>query len=151
MFLLSCAPTDDNMPPSTPTRSQASIASHGGTLPNTAGSTPARMVFSLQQLDPELHLIQLESRAKEQSNKGTSKSYLRQIASYQAWWDASETVQILQDPRLVAIPAFPVTAAKVAMFLQYETTHEKKKCGTTETVAGTSVGKSQISHVISAL
>ncbi|KAJ7858249.1 hypothetical protein B0H14DRAFT_2224631, partial [Mycena olivaceomarginata] len=56
-----------------------------------------------------------------------------------------------QNPRLVALPAMPIIAAKVVMFLQYETTREKKKRGSNETIAGSSVGKSQISQVISAL
>ncbi|KAJ7154430.1 hypothetical protein C8R43DRAFT_885108 [Mycena crocata] len=123
----------------------------------------------MQLLEAETHALRLESRAKDQSGKGTGKSYGRHVNSYQAWWDQHEVEKVLKDPRLVAIPALPITAAKVAMFLQYESTREKvctlrssesgvnlfglqKKRGTTgETIAGSSIGKSQISQVISAL
>jgi hypothetical protein len=72
-----------------------------------------------------------------------------------------------------AISAFPVTAAKVVMFLEHETAREKVSCcplflpsppclmlaaflsqrkrGSSETIAGSSVGKSHIAQVISAL
>ncbi|KAJ7839747.1 hypothetical protein B0H13DRAFT_1562455, partial [Mycena leptocephala] len=88
----------------------------------------------------------------EQEDKATPKTYDRHLKSYKTWWDAAELAKVLQNNKLVALPAMPIIASKVAMFLQYETTREKKKRGgTNETIAGSSVGKSQISQVISAL
>lgn len=76
-------------------------------------------------LEEESHAIQLESQAKEQGDKATSKTYSRHVSRYQDWWNLSEATKISQNPRLVAIPALPITPAKVAMFLQYESTREK--------------------------
>ncbi|KAJ7468858.1 hypothetical protein B0H11DRAFT_2436563 [Mycena galericulata] len=120
----------------------------GGSGP---GPSPGRLDRSMQLLEAESHAVRLSLQEKEQGDKGTSKSYARQVASYLSWWDDSQAAKVLKNPLLRPIPAFPPTVAKVCMFLQYEASREKKKRGTTETIAGSSVGKSQISQVISAL
>ncbi|KAJ6533858.1 hypothetical protein DFH09DRAFT_970435, partial [Mycena vulgaris] len=86
-------------------------------------------------LESESHALRLQSQAKEQEDKGTFKTYRRHFGSYQIWWDLSEAKKVSQNPHLVAIPALPITAAKVAMFLQYESSREKKKRGTAESMA----------------
>ncbi|KAJ7445605.1 hypothetical protein FB451DRAFT_1055529 [Mycena latifolia] len=109
------------------------------------------MNLSISLLEVESHALRLESQAKEQGDKATGKTYARHFNSYSTWWDLAEATKISKNPHLVAIPALPITAAKAAMFLQYESTREKKKRGSNDTIAGSSIGKSQISQVISAL
>ncbi|KAJ7201443.1 hypothetical protein C8J57DRAFT_1102934, partial [Mycena rebaudengoi] len=83
------------------------------------------MNIALTLLEAESHAIRLQSQVKEQEDKGTSKTYGRHLTSYQNWWDSSEADKVSKNPQVVAIPALPITAAKVAMFLQYESTREK--------------------------
>ncbi|KAJ7269115.1 hypothetical protein C8J57DRAFT_1609308 [Mycena rebaudengoi] len=141
MLSLPADESGDNMAPRTPSRQRGGIP----------GLSPGRMNFSMTLLEEESHAIRLESQAKEQGDKATSKTYSRHVSRYQDWWNLSEATKISQNPRLVAIPALPITPAKVAMFLQYESTREKKKRGTAATITGSSIGKSQIAQVISAL
>ncbi|KAJ7846497.1 hypothetical protein B0H14DRAFT_3678794 [Mycena olivaceomarginata] len=150
-------------------RTMLSLSSHTDVLPSpglavargSGGTTstgsnpsvpsPGRVNRSLQLLESQAHTVRLEIRAREQESKATPKTYGRHVNSYQSWWDLSEAAKVIRDPTLAALPALPIIAAKVAMFLQYENTREKKKRRTTETIAGSSIGKSQISQVISAL
>ncbi|KAK7027698.1 hypothetical protein R3P38DRAFT_3190769 [Favolaschia claudopus] len=117
---------------------------------NALGPSPGRIQYSIDALEAESHATRLKIRAKEQEDKGTSQTYERHFRSYQAWWDSSEAAKVAQNSRLAALPAMPITAAKVSMFLAYESTREKKKRGA-GTIAGSSVGQSQISGVITAL
>ena len=57
--------------------------------------------------------------------KGTAKSYPRQVSNYKSWFDVVQACTIKKDPTRAVIPAFPITAAKVAMFLHHESTREK--------------------------
>ncbi|KAJ7676820.1 hypothetical protein DFH06DRAFT_1428669 [Mycena polygramma] len=98
-----------------------------------------------------LHAIRLEIQAKEQVDKATPKIYGRQFGSYDTWFNAFQLETVAKNPHLVALPSMPIIASKVVPFLQIESTREKKKRGSTETIAGSSVGRSQISGVISAL
>ncbi|KAJ7720340.1 hypothetical protein B0H16DRAFT_1793545 [Mycena metata] len=122
----------------------------GSDASSTLGPSPGRIDRSLQFLESQSQAVRMEIRTKEQANKATPGTYSRHVNSYQSWWDVAEALKVSQNRNLVALPAFPIISAKVSMFLQYETTREKKKRGG-ETIPGSSVGKSQISQVISAL
>ncbi|KAJ6558623.1 hypothetical protein DFH09DRAFT_1084136 [Mycena vulgaris] len=67
------------------------------------------------------------------------------------WWQMDQGRRTAEDAKWKEIPALPITATKVALFLAYETTREKKKRNSSETLRGTTVGKSQVLQVISAL
>ncbi|KAH7904163.1 hypothetical protein BJ138DRAFT_964470, partial [Hygrophoropsis aurantiaca] len=86
----------------------------------------------------------------ERDDKQTKASYERHVNSYQRWWDGNQSRLMAENPSRTTIPAFPIVAAKVVMFLDYETTREKKG-SKKEVIAGSSVGKSQVAQVISAL
>ncbi|KAJ7637946.1 hypothetical protein DFH06DRAFT_1138595 [Mycena polygramma] len=136
------------LPGSATTLTKASV---GGVLP-TLGPSPGRLNRSLALLESEAHAIRLQIQTKEQIDKATPKTYSRQYNSYATWWDISQAEKVKQNRDLVALPAMPIFAAKVVPFLLSESTREKKKRGSAgETIAGSSVGKSQISQVISAL
>ncbi|KAJ7775217.1 hypothetical protein B0H14DRAFT_3588328 [Mycena olivaceomarginata] len=139
-------------------RTMLSLSSHTDVLPspglavargsggtstgsNPSVPSPGRVNRSLQLLESQAHAVRLEIRAREQESKATPKTYGRHVNSYQSWWDLSEAAKVIRDPTLAALPALPIIAAKVAMFLQYESTQGE----------GSSIGKSQISQVISAL
>ncbi|KAJ7777704.1 hypothetical protein DFH07DRAFT_722410, partial [Mycena maculata] len=93
--------------------------------PRALKSTPVHLARSKQMLEAESHAVRFEIQSKEQGDKGTSKSYARQVASYQSWWDASEASKVSRNPTLAPIPAFLITVAKVCLFLLYESTREK--------------------------
>jgi hypothetical protein len=103
-------------------------ATASATAPRVPGPSPNRVKHSLQLLESESHSIRLIIRAKEQEDKVTPKTYEHHYNCYEAWWNAAEVAKVTQNPRLVALPAMPIIAAKVVMFLQYETTREKVYC-----------------------
>ncbi|KAF8120444.1 hypothetical protein EV363DRAFT_1140881, partial [Boletus edulis] len=76
-------------------------------------------------LEQETHDVRLKIGQKEMEGKGTAKSYPRQVQNYRAWFEQEQLRIAASDPLRVALPAFPVTAAKVAAFLHHETTREK--------------------------
>jgi hypothetical protein len=92
---------------------------------NPSVPSPGRVNRSLQLLESQAHTVRLEIRAREQESKATPKTYGRHVNSYQSWWDLSEAAKAIRDPTLAALPALSIIAAKVAMFLQYESTREK--------------------------
>ncbi|KAH0832250.1 hypothetical protein J3R83DRAFT_13225 [Lanmaoa asiatica] len=103
-------------------------------------------------LKQETHEARLRLGEKEMEGKGTAKSYPRQVHNYQTWFDAAQAHVVKKDPTRVVIPAFPITATKAAMFLQHESTHEKYQRGSrSNIIEGSSLGKSHIAQVISAL
>jgi hypothetical protein len=107
------------------TKNSSTLIASGINASLTLGPSPGRLSRSLQFLDSQSHAVRMEIRAKEQENKETPTTYSRHVNTYQAWWDVAETTKVLQNRSLVALPALPIIAAKVAMFLQYETTREK--------------------------
>ena len=84
-----------------------------------------RMQRSLMLLERETHDTRLKVGQKEMEGKGTGKCYPRQVQNYRAWFEQEQSRIAASDPSRVALPAFPVTAAKVAAFLHHESTREK--------------------------
>jgi len=80
---------------------------------------------SMMLLEQETHEVQLRIGEKEMEGKGTVKSYPRQVSNYESWFDAAQACTVEKDPTRAVIPAFPITAAKVAMFLHHESMREK--------------------------
>lgn len=115
--------SNDDLPTTTTTPGMQGPPRAVNTL--DTGPSPGRMNRSLQALEAESHAVRLALHEKEQGDKGTSKSYARQVASYQAWWDTSEAAKVAKNTQLAPIPAFPPTVSKVCMFLLYETSREK--------------------------
>jgi hypothetical protein len=76
-------------------------------------------------LEHESHELRLRIGEKELEGKGTAKSYPRQVQNYQLWFDTDQVRIAAEDSTRTPIPAFPVTAAKVSMFLHHESTCEK--------------------------
>jgi hypothetical protein len=77
---------------------------------------------SMALLEADSHAIRLKMADKEQSGKATKAKYDRYLQAYQTWWDANQVQIVGSDMSRVAIPAFPITVTKVALFLDYEST-----------------------------
>lgn len=87
-----------------------------------AGAANLRIDTSLAELEVTSHAIRMALAAKEQSDKGTANSYTRHVNNYLKWWASYQAGECQQNPSRIPLPAEPITAAKVAMFLNYETT-----------------------------
>jgi hypothetical protein len=83
---------------------------------------------SLAKLDAASHAVRLRQAAFEQHDKQTARTYSLAISSYEKWWGQYQMQLRAEDPLWTTIPAFPITAAKVVMFLEYETTRPKVNC-----------------------
>ena len=80
---------------------------------------------SLADLEAESHGFRLAQAEKDQKGKGTGATYDRHVRRYTEFWEAYQAKLCLANPLRVSLPSFPITAAKVSMFLQHETTREK--------------------------
>lgn len=114
-----------------------SFGVHGGgnLCPNTASLTPSMVVIpsdlepglaaSLAALKTESHALRVARASKEQNDKSTGKTYMRHINCYVRWWEAYQDSQCEEMPSWTPIPAFPITASRAAMYLEYESSREK--------------------------
>jgi hypothetical protein len=80
---------------------------------------------SLAILEANSHTVRLRHVRQVQGDKGTGDTYERCVNGYERWWSSDQLRQRELDPEWTLIPVFPVTPAKVAMFLEHEITHEK--------------------------
>jgi hypothetical protein len=80
---------------------------------------------SLTKLDAASHAVRLRQAVLEQHDKQTARTYSLAVSSYEKWWGQYQMQLHAKDPLWTTIPAFPITAAKVVMFLEYETTRPK--------------------------
>lgn len=125
-------------------------------------------------LHAEAHGKRKAWAAKEQEDKGTKTSYERHFTAYQLWWSTVyQPMVVATDPTREHLPALPITAAKVTMFLDYESTRPKvrlisrdlyliidepsfsvsqcKQGRRGETIPDSFLGRSHLKQVISAL
>jgi hypothetical protein len=87
--------------------------------------TSPRTRHSLDLIEVESHQLRLQKEEQEQSGKQTMKTYRRHLKSYVAWWERTQADVTANDPTRIFVPAMPITAAKVTLFLQHESTREK--------------------------
>jgi hypothetical protein len=99
--------------------------------PFVIGSPPTeftpRTKRSYAMLEADSHAVRLEMLKQERKDKTTKRIYDRGLETYCERWEQNQLKVIAGDAHRVAIPALPITAAKVAMFLQHEMSREKKK------------------------
>jgi hypothetical protein len=103
-----------------------------GVIDNEPAAMPPPMTlleqeeYSKRMLHADSHKKRQEYVAREQNDKGTKDSYSRHIQAYQLWWDhIYQPSLLLSDPSRRRLPAFPITAAKAMMFLDYESARPK--------------------------
>jgi hypothetical protein len=92
----------------------------GHPLPVSTG-----MQAALIQLEAESHAVRQNQARLVQADKQTSKTYERHLKNYEKWWCQYQHGLSTDGSCNMAIPAFPVTPAKVVMFLEHETAREK--------------------------
>lgn len=85
----------------------------------------AGMQASLALLEADSHAARLVRANNEQNDKSTGKTYQRHVDRFERWWTTYQADQTIKTPGRTSIPAFPITAAKVSMFLEYECNREK--------------------------
>ncbi|KAG1726040.1 hypothetical protein EDD22DRAFT_961520 [Suillus occidentalis] len=113
-------------------------------------ATSNSMQCSLDALDATSHAIRLRLAAEERADKGTNTAYTRHVHNYVTYWDRYQAEMVADIPAWTSVPALPISAAKVLIFLDYERMREKKP-GSSDTIPGSNVGKSVIQQAISAL
>ncbi|KAK6974833.1 hypothetical protein R3P38DRAFT_3479541 [Favolaschia claudopus] len=118
---------------------------------NSSSSSSAAMKAALDDLEAQSHLIRQQVAAEELSDKETARSYARQVTNYQVWWDENQAKLAADDPRRIVLPAYPIIPAKVALFLQYETTRPQKRKRPDGTESTATLGVSGVKLAISAL
>ncbi|KAF8263254.1 hypothetical protein EI94DRAFT_1807551 [Lactarius quietus] len=106
---------------------------------------------SADHLEAASQAVRLRIALREQSNKSTTLAYERHVKAYAEWWSGYQAEVLKMNPTQVAIPAFPVTAAKATMFLEYTSTRPKRRHGSNKKIQGSIVGMSVIKQTISAL
>ena len=95
-------------------------------LPNFATTLPSDgLQASLAALEAKSHAVRLARVTLEQSDKSTSLTYGRHVTRYEKWWATDQEEYARNNPGWTRIPAFPVTPAKVCMFLEHESNREK--------------------------
>jgi len=107
----------------TPPAPVAMLGTPSRTLTHAAPSP--RMQHSMDSLEAASQVVRLGLAMKEQSNKSTPATYERHINHYVDWWTSYQAVEINGDLTKTVIPAFPITAAKATMFLDYTSTRAK--------------------------
>jgi hypothetical protein len=89
------------------------------------GVTSNSMQCSLDALDATSHAIRLRLAAEERADKGTNNAYARHVRNYVTYWDRYQAEMVADNPAWTSVPALPISAAKVLIFLDYERTREK--------------------------
>jgi hypothetical protein len=92
--------------------------------PAVSTCTP-RTQRSKDILEHDSQQLRLQMVEQEQQGKQTKKTYERHVKSYVRWWEQTQAEIAAGDPTRSALPALPITAAKVAAFLQHERQREK--------------------------
>lgn len=80
---------------------------------------------SLSAMVDETHMNRLSLRAEMTAGKGTESAYLRHVKNYEKFMVADQAARVQHNPLWTSVPAHPITATKVAAFLQHETTRTK--------------------------
>jgi hypothetical protein len=96
-----------------------------GVASSLTPSVPSGLAISLARLETESHAVRLRQAKAVRDDSQTGDTYARQVARYQSWWESDQASRHAADAGYTVIPPFPVTAARVVMFLEYETTREK--------------------------
>lgn len=80
---------------------------------------------SLATLDAKSHASALARANKIQEGKSTGPTYQRHITRYEKWWNQFQTEEATRNPNHHQVSAFPITATRVSIYLEHESTREK--------------------------
>ncbi|EJD35984.1 hypothetical protein AURDEDRAFT_130288, partial [Auricularia subglabra TFB-10046 SS5] len=90
----------------------------------------------------------------QQEATNTDKTYRRHVQNYLEHWERRQDEEQQRNPAWPRVPAMPINATKVAIFIEYEMTREKRKRKGTdgyEFHTGTSLSVRSILVAVSAL
>jgi len=91
-------------------------------LSSTTGAAPSHP-DSLQVLADEVHASHLSRQSEYVSGKTTDKKYRNRVHEYLEWWEKDQAHRCeaasTHGSLWVTIPAQPITAMKVALYLDY--------------------------------
>jgi hypothetical protein len=76
-------------------------------------------------IDQETHANRLAIQAEVVAEKGTDPAYARHLRNYERFIVEDQAARLEKDLGWPVMDPHPITAAKVALFLQYETTRPK--------------------------
>ena len=86
---------------------------------------------SLQVLATEVHASHLSRQSEYVSGKSTDQKYKNRVREYLEWWENDQALQCeaasKNSASWVTIPAHPITATKVALYLDYVTKRPQVK------------------------
>ncbi|KAF5381020.1 hypothetical protein D9615_004052 [Tricholomella constricta] len=105
---------------------------------------------SIAVMDLETHRNRLATRDRIICDKGTGDAYPRHVRSYQKFMAQDQAMRVQANPFWKVIDAHPITATKVAAFLEYETTRPKQTSDGKD-IPGTRLGPDAIKQCVSAL
>ncbi|KAF8525270.1 hypothetical protein BU17DRAFT_62960 [Hysterangium stoloniferum] len=137
-----------------------SLLPHGPMFRTTSPTaSPAPITSDLGGFEKSLQDVEMQSfnvcdkiRNKRQADtqmEGTYKGYQN---AYEKWWNQGQWMRKQENPSYEPIPAFPIIASKVVLFLKYEMDRPQyERGGGGKIKPGTNVGKSVIKGAISAL
>jgi hypothetical protein len=83
-------------------------------------SDQQRLQQQAAQLELQTENRRLTMQEAMMDGKGTEEAYPRHVAAYEKWWGEDQQKRCQEDPTWISIDAHPITAAKVAAFLEYE-------------------------------
>ncbi|KAJ7835604.1 hypothetical protein B0H13DRAFT_2108070 [Mycena leptocephala] len=109
------------------------------------------MERSLAVMKARSQIIRQEVAAEEQADKETAVTYARQFRNYQVYWDLYQAELLREDPTWVVVPALPVTAFKVAIYLNHETMRPQKRKRVDGSDSTATLGVSAVKQIISAI
>ncbi|KAK7013279.1 hypothetical protein R3P38DRAFT_3207375 [Favolaschia claudopus] len=120
-----------------------------------SGPSPSQPIATLQdsltQLDARTYSSRQRLVETQQEKKATAENYERHYKHYLSWWDLDQARLRMENPTYVLIPALPITAAKAAAFVEYETIRPQRKKLSDGTPSTSTCGRHHVSQVISAL
>ena len=124
-LLVFAGETGETPPPTEPARQTGARFPPVSFAEPSTSDLPSGMRASLAALKADSQAARLARVKQEQSDKSTADTYQRHVDRYEKWWVGYQVERASTTPGWTAIPAFPITAAKVSMFLGYESTREK--------------------------
>lgn len=99
------------------------------TVRSTAAALPIDHTVLLatesEAIFQQAQAIRIRATEKRQENSETGATYRRHCTRYERWWEEDNARQMREGTRLTSVPAHPITAGKVTLFLEHEMSREK--------------------------
>lgn len=89
-------------------------------IANSASGDTWTLERSMEEIEQASFTIRDDVSFARMSDTTTNPNYFRYVSDYDTWWLTTESQKSKNNPGYVCVPARPITAAKVAHFLNYE-------------------------------